>query len=135
MALCVDVFFRDDRGDIKVLAYENDGDDLAGLESFRQHLYGSDQAVALGLKLLPTLRASQGVFAESKQELAQLEREAETLLGNLSLFFSYASADDAFMPARRLRNIIKAVRRARRIGGGVVIWSPLASIRGRPDLS
>lgn len=122
MTLSIDVFIRNKDGERMIIACENPGDDLGGFESFRQQLYGCDQAIRLGLTLLPALRHTYGVIAESNRELMQLEREAKTLLQNLDAIFPGASLDEAFTPAHRLRNVIKAARRARRIGGGVVIW-------------
>jgi hypothetical protein len=122
MALSVDVFIRDSRGRLRILGTVNEDETLAGSESYRQIIYGSDGAIRLGLTLLPALRDTYGVYAETRKELAQLEREVRTLLENLDTIVPGASLDDSFVPAHRLRNIINAARRARRIGGGVVIW-------------
>lgn len=125
MALSVDVFIRDDQGSPKILGTLSPAETLAGSESYRQLLYGSDHALSLGLKLLPALRTSFGIFAETDRDLAQLEREVNALLKSLAWIVSEDRAGRLDRPQRPLQNIIRAVSKARRVGGGVVIWSPV----------
>jgi hypothetical protein len=92
---------------------------LAGFESYRQQLYGSQAARGLGLRLLPTLDGGN-VYAEGAV-VEQLRDEAELALAHIELFVIEAEATaDSLRP--RFENIIAAARRAVAVGGGVVIW-------------
>ena len=95
-------------------------EELGGFERCRYDLWGSSVARQLGLTLLPTLRDIYGVWAED-EDLATLEREARTLLDHLELV-SQATGFEREYVAHRTGNILRAIDRARAIGGGVVIW-------------
>jgi hypothetical protein len=98
---------------------DNPSEELAGFESDRQKLYGSQAAVSLGLKLLPSL-ATEDMYAEGP-DLERLRGEVEFALVNIGLFEveSGASAENL---RSRFENIICAIHRVSRVGGGVVIW-------------
>jgi HEPN domain-containing protein len=98
---------------------DNPSDELAGFESYRQKLYASQAAVSLGLKLLPSL-ATENVYAEGS-DLERLLGEAELALANIGLFeVELGASAESLRP--RFENIICAIHRASRLGGGVVIW-------------
>jgi len=119
MSLSVSVYVRGASGEMNFVEPESDSAELAGFESYRTTLYGSQAAKSLGLTLLPSL-ATHDVFAEGT-ELERLRRESELALANIDKFVAESGA-----PGERLRcrfeNIIAAVDKARRLGGGVVIW-------------
>ena len=63
---------------------DSPSEELAGFESYRKKLYGSQAAVSLGLRLLPSL-ATQDLYAEGPQ-LERLRGEAELVLANIGSF-------------------------------------------------
>jgi hypothetical protein len=104
---------------MEIIDPEDHSQELAGFETYRQRLYGSRAARALGLQILPTLDGSD-IYAEGP-EVERLRAEAELALAHIESFVAEAEA-----PAESLRprfeNIIAAARRAAGAGGGVVIW-------------
>jgi hypothetical protein len=119
MTLVVSVYVRDSSGSMDIIEPDSPSEELAGFESYRQKLYGSQVAVSLGLKLLPSL-ATKDVYAEGPA-LEQLRDEAELAIANIGLFEAESGASaESLRP--RFENIICAVHRASRVGGGVVIW-------------
>jgi hypothetical protein len=62
------------------------GGDLAGFEIWRKELYGSDDALRLGLTLLPTLRAAD--IQVTGDDIKRLKREAECIANHAELFAS-----------------------------------------------
>src|SRR5262245_13963714 len=63
---------------------EEPGRDLAGLESWRYHVWGSAVAVNLGARFLPQL-ATGDLYVEN-EELDAFEEECKTLLNSMDLF-------------------------------------------------
>jgi hypothetical protein len=119
MTLVVNAYVRDSSGAIDFIEPDSPSEELAGFESYRQKLYGSQAAVSLGLRLLPSL-ATEDVYAEGP-DLERLRGEAELALANIGLFEAESGASaESLRP--RFENIICAVHRASRVGGGVVIW-------------
>jgi hypothetical protein len=118
MTLVVSVYVRDSSGSIDFIEPDSPSEELAGFESYRQTLYGSQVAVSLGFKLLPRL-ATEDLYAEGS-DLEQLRDEAELAIANIGLFEAESGASAEHLRAR-FENIICAVQRASRIGGGVVI--------------
>lgn len=119
MSLLVNVYTRTPDGKKVVIDPAETGCELAGFESYRQKLYGSQAAQALGLCLLPQLDGGD-LYVEGA-ELEQLRQEAEEALADIERFESETQTT-----AERLRprfeNIIAATRRAAELGGGIVIW-------------
>ncbi len=95
------------------------GDSLAGSESTRTELWGSEIINSLGLKLLPTL-THKNIEVEGS-EMLELEAEVNTVQDNVALIASNAPIDEYSILAIT-RNILKAIDRAKKIEGGVVIW-------------
>lgn len=119
MSLSINVYIRGPDGRMDILRPEEHAQELAGFESYRQRLYGSRAARALGLRLLPTLDGGD-LFAE-RAEVARLRAEAEVALANLEMFIPESGASaESLRP--RFENIIAAAVRAEEVGGGVVIW-------------
>ena len=102
-----------------ILEPESHSEELAGFESWRKTVYGSRAAQSLDLKLLSSL-ATEDVYARGV-DLQRLQVEIETALANLSIFAEESGADVNSIRFR-FENIIKAVRKAINIRGGVVIW-------------
>lgn len=119
MSLLVNIYIRGPDGGMEIIDPDMHSQELAGFESYRQRLYGSRAALALGLRLLPTLDGGN-IYAEGPY-VEQLRAEAELALAHVETFIAEAQA-----PAESLRprfeNIIAAARRAAEVGGGVVIW-------------
>ena len=119
MSLLVNVYVRDENGQMSFIEPEHPSQELVGFESYRQVLYGSHAAISLGLTLLPSL-ATGDVYAQG-DDLAHLRSDAERALSNIELFESEAGVE-----AERLRprfeNILRAVGMAEGVGGGGVIW-------------
>lgn len=102
---------------------------LAGSESWRTMLWGSEPVKALGFRILPSL-AHGDVFA-SGHDLLQLESEVQVLQRTLCAVVDaliesgvQIGYNDRYEVAQLyLNNIAEAVRRARAIRDGeVVIW-------------
>ena len=119
MTLLVNTFIRTSAGDMDIVEPDSHADELAGFESYRHTLYGSRAALALGFQLLPKLK-TEDIYAEGV-DLERLQTETELALANIELFED-ESGGSAETLRFRFENILKAVRQARRIGGGVVLW-------------
>lgn len=120
MSLTVEPYVRDSGG----IAVQREGGSqsqkLAGFESWRCEVWGSDAALALGLSLLPTLRSSD-VYAEG-DDLTRLENELGTLLEHVESVASQTRKAPELI-RENAQNILTAISRARELGGGVVISS------------
>lgn len=119
MTLSVNVYTRNDTGAMQIVEPAEGLHELAGFESYRHGLYGSEAARSLGFVLLPTLAASD-IYAEGEQ-VTQLQREAEIALANIARFELEARTTAEHLRSR-FQNIIRACKHAASIGGGVVIW-------------
>jgi hypothetical protein len=62
------------------------GGDLAGFEVWRRELYGSDEALRLGLTLLPTLRGAD--IQATGDELKRLKNEAQCIVEHAEMLAS-----------------------------------------------
>jgi hypothetical protein len=119
MSLSVDVFTRDELGKMVVLYADDHSQELAGFEVFRQTFYGGQAARYMGLRLLPSL-AEGDLYAE-RDDLPNLQNEATLVLQNIDLFTEEAAAKSEVLRFR-IQNILDAIQRAQKVGGGVVIW-------------
>ena len=119
MSLLVNAYTRGPDGSMMIIESEDHSQELAGFESYRQTLYGSRAARALGLQLLPTLDGSD-LYAEG-DDIQRLYAEAELALANIKSFEAETGATSDSLRAR-FENIIAAARQASAVGGGVVIW-------------
>ena len=91
---------------------------VAGFERCRRDLWGHEFVCGLGLVLLPAL-AKDDVFAEGKA-IDQLESDTQCILSNIASVSEATRYTEEFI-SQRCQNILGAIRRAREIGGGVVI--------------
>ena len=119
MSLLVNAYTRGPDGRMTMIEPGDHSQELAGFESYRQHLYGSRAARALGLQLLPTLNSSD-VYAEG-EDVERLRAEAELAIANIGLFEEETGASSESLRVR-FQNIIATTHRATEVGGGVVIW-------------
>src|SRR5688572_4684603 len=123
MSLTVEPYVRDSRG---CIAVQHEGGSqahrLAGHESSRRDLWGSDAAISLGLSLLPSLR-TKDLYAEG-DDLARLEKEVQTLLEHIESVSEQTRCGADYI-RERAQNILAAIKRAREFGpdAGVVISS------------
>ena len=133
-------------GKQEVLDPPSHGQSLAGFESWRHDMWGSEHVKALGAEFFPRL-AEDDLYVEPEEVEAFL-RECALLRANLELIVPapsplnptamYCVSDgngklvrdvppDPLLAHRetvsgRLRNIEDAAERARELGGGVCIW-------------
>ena len=119
MSLSVDVYTTDDNGEMVLHDPKDYSETLAGFESYRTEVYGSELAMRLRFKVLPTL-ASTDIYAKG-QEVNKLKTEAEIMMREASAFAEYVK-EDADGIKQRADNIRKACIRARKMQGNVVIW-------------
>ena len=91
MSLLVNAYTRGPDGRMVFIDPPHPSEELAGLESYRQRLYGSRAAHSLGLRLLPTLDGGD-VYAEGAA-VEQLRAEAELALAHAELFPAEAEAN------------------------------------------
>jgi hypothetical protein len=121
MSLIVGTFRRDpDTGRVH---HDDDpelnGQDLAGFESWRKKVWGSEAARRRGATFLPQL-ASGDLFVD-RPELPLFAEECRRLLDDVVAFGAEVGANPDDL-AFRLKNFLRAVNRAAPKVGGVVIW-------------
>ena len=73
----------------------------------------------LSLALLPPLKDTD-IFAEDEASLAQLDSEARVILASMPQVVADTEYGEEFI-AFRLQNLLRAIGRARELGGGVWI--------------
>ena len=145
VSLSVDVYTKAADGEMEVLEIPEGSRDLAGFESWRHSVWGSDRVRVLGAEFFPVL-ATQDLYVEPG-EVERFQRECALLRANLEIV---AEGIDPLNPhgatfrmvggrygrhepedphatfvatvSARLANIEYATRRALAIGAGVVIW-------------
>ncbi|MFJ9777219.1 hypothetical protein ACIRVF_39310 [Kitasatospora sp. NPDC101157] len=119
MSLSVDVFVTREDGAVLYLDVPPGCSDLAGHESTRVGLWGSEAARSLGARFLPQLATSD--LRVTPDQIQDFLDECATLGSNISLLASSTGQAEDYIAAR-LDNIISAANRAAQVGGGVVIW-------------
>lgn len=119
MSLLVNVYTRTPDGEMVFVHPAEHSEELAGFESYRRKLYGSEAARVLGLRLLPKLDG-EDLYVEGA-DLDRLRAEAEMALANVERFEAETGVTvERLRP--RFENIIAATQRAAELDGGVVIW-------------
>ncbi|MEU4588260.1 hypothetical protein AB0F92_40470 [Kitasatospora aureofaciens] len=126
MSLSVDVFLVGDDGKMDLLDVPVGSSDLAGFERWRTAVWGSEATRALGARFFPVLATGDWLKVEPSQ-VEDFLVECALLRSNLGVVAPSADpfkSHDEFIEqiSDRLRNIEDAADRARRDGGGVVIW-------------
>jgi hypothetical protein len=119
MSLLVNVYIRDEDGQMVFLDPKDHSEELAGFESYRQTFYGGQAARSLGLRLLPLL-AEQDLHVDG-DGLTKLDEELRLVLENITTFTDQAGASSEHL-CFRVQNILRAIQRARELHGSVVIW-------------
>jgi hypothetical protein len=120
MSLVVSAYSKRATGSTNTLEPDDPTECLAGFESYRTKLYGSQASKVLGLSLLTRL-GSGDLYAEGA-DLQRLKAEVDLALANLDMFEAEAGAPSKEL-RRRFENILKAISRASQVeNGGVVIW-------------
>ncbi|MGW8766071.1 hypothetical protein ACWGN5_26625 [Streptomyces sp. NPDC055815] len=125
MSLSVDVFVVGSNGQIDVLDVPAGCSDLAGFESWRTSVWGSEAVRSLGASFFPVLANEDlTVFPD---HVAGLLAECAVTRNNLesvapSTDPSKSHAEYVRQISQRLQNIETAAERAQSIGGGVLIW-------------
>jgi hypothetical protein len=119
MSLSVNVYKRDETGEMVIIEPGDASQELAGFEVFRTTFYGGKTAKSLGLRLLPTL-AERDLYVEW-EDLSRLKCEVELVLRNIDLFTNEATADSDVLRFR-VQNIRDAIERAQEAHASVVIW-------------
>jgi hypothetical protein len=84
MSLSVHVFLRDDSGQLTILDEPDGASCLAGFESWRHDVWGSERVRALGAKFSPQL-AQEDLYIEQEQ-VEQFQHECRLLRENLAIF-------------------------------------------------
>ncbi|MFD0078142.1 hypothetical protein ACFVIY_37530 [Streptomyces sp. NPDC127166] len=125
MSLSVDVFVVGGNGKIDVLDVPEGCSDLAGFESWRTSVWGSEAVRSLGASFFPVLANEDlTVFPD---HVADLLAECAVIRNNLeavapSIDPSKSHAEYVRQISQRLQNIETAAERAQSLGGGVLIW-------------
>jgi len=97
-----------------------DGSELAGFESARTKLWGSEAVIELGAVFFPRLRG--GDLYVQPEEMAEFRAECALLATHTDDLLTEASGYSEEYIATRLQNITNAANRATAIGGGILIW-------------
>lgn len=96
------------------------GSELAGFESARTKLWGSEAVVELGAVFFPQLRESD--LYVQPEEVAAFRAECALLAVHADDLLTRVSGYGEGYVATRLKNITDAADRAAAIGGGILIW-------------
>ncbi|MFC5753110.1 hypothetical protein [Actinomadura rugatobispora] len=119
MSLSVHAFVMDDDGEMTLFDGEEPGSGLAGFESTRTDLWGSETVRSLGARFLPTLDGAD--LYVMPEDVDGFLAECEMVRENIPAITA-ATGRPADYVAHRLGNIIDAAHRAKSLGGGVVVW-------------
>ncbi|MEU3220381.1 hypothetical protein [Streptomyces sp. NPDC006971] len=119
MTLLVHTFVYDGDGTSRLLDDPEDGSDMAGFESTRTGLWGSGYTRALGARFFPEL--ADGILRVEPEDIGEFLTEC-ALLGRHTAMLAARGGYWEDYVAVRLANITAAARRARSVGGGVLIW-------------
>jgi hypothetical protein len=128
VSLNVYVFAPGEGGRKEVLDTPAGSGDLAGFESWRTTVWGSDAVRRLGCRLFPVL--ATGDLTVAPDQVAEFLRECALLRANLTVVAPHPNpnrpqdqhAETIDTVSVRLANIEAAAARAHASGHGVVIW-------------
>ncbi|MFF1834625.1 hypothetical protein ACFVXE_10535 [Streptomyces sp. NPDC058231] len=118
MTLLVQTFVREEDGTLRLLDDAWDGSEMAGVEICRTELWGSEAVRALGARFLPEL-ATYDLYVEP-EDIEEFLAECELLRGHTAELDVRCGFRAGYV-AERLANIAAAARRARSVGGGVLV--------------
>ncbi len=125
MSLLVDVFTADESGESRFLDIPDGSSALAGFESWRTTVWGSETVHALGARFFPQLAGDD--LRVAPEDVPEFIKEVLLLQNNIE---SIAARMDSPKPiaqrtseiADRLNNVLDAAQRALQVRGGVQIW-------------
>ena len=125
VSLIVYVFLFDEDHKMTLLDPPTRGAELAGFESFRTTVWGSDAMRALGARYFPILNGGDLTVlpeqvADFLRECATVEANVEAIAPNANPHHTHEWYVDTVLGS--LANIRAAAERALELGGGVVIW-------------
>ncbi|MFK0258758.1 hypothetical protein [Streptomyces sp. NPDC090445] len=119
MSLLVHTFVYDADGGYDFLEDPEHGRDLAGFESTRTRLWGSEAIRALGARFFPRLDGDD-LYVE-QDEIDDFLAECEAVRPHLDHLAGQGGYDPGYV-ARRFDNIVAAALRAKAEAGGIVVW-------------
>ncbi|MET9659200.1 hypothetical protein [Streptomyces sp. NPDC006510] len=119
MTLLVHTFVYDEPEKWRLLDDPDDGSDMAGFESSRTKLWGSEHARAIGARFFPELAA--GDLYVQPEDVEDFLAECELLRRHTAQLGAHSGYGEDYV-ADRLANITRAALRARSVGGGVLVW-------------
>ncbi|MFM9371825.1 hypothetical protein [Streptomyces sp. Da 82-17] len=119
MSLLVHTFVRDAADGFVLLEDPAHGKTLAGFETTRTRLWGSDAIRALGARFFPRLDGDD-LYVEPPDVDAFLA-ECEALRPHLADLARQGGYETDYV-GRRFDNIVAAAHRAKSVGGGVLVW-------------
>ncbi|MFF3561152.1 hypothetical protein ACFYXS_14035 [Streptomyces sp. NPDC002574] len=125
MSLAVDVFTVDEHDELNVLDVPEGQSDLAGFESWRTAVWGSDAVRTLGTRFFPVL--ADGDLKVAPHQVGDFLRECALVRSSIELVApstdpAKSHAEYVRQISQRLKNIEEAARRAQSVSGGVIIW-------------
>ncbi|MGW1751194.1 hypothetical protein ACWCRD_37415 [Streptomyces sp. NPDC002092] len=125
MSLLVEVFVREPDGEMRILDVPDEVYRSGGFESWRTTVWGSEFVRSLGARFLPTL-ADDDLYVEAG-DVPEFRREVALLRSRLDELAHGTERPRTVEEHRhqidtRLRIIEESIRKAREIGGGVLIW-------------
>ncbi|MFI6154567.1 hypothetical protein ACIBCA_17985 [Kitasatospora sp. NPDC051170] len=119
MSLLVHTFVYDADGGRTFLKDPGNGGDLAGFESTRDRLWGSEAVRALGAEFLPRLEGDD--LSVEPHEIDRFLAECAALRPHLDVLAGQGGYEADYVAAR-FGNIVAAALRAKAEGGGIVVW-------------
>ncbi|WP_155369936.1 hypothetical protein [Catellatospora vulcania] len=120
MSISVDVFLRNDSGNLVILTTPPEESDLVGHDDTRHTLWGSPAVRALGATVVVGL--SQGDVWVDFGRLDELVDDCELILKHLVDVAAAAGRGEDYVRFR-VGNLRAAAERARAHRAGVVIWA------------
>ncbi|MGW7709142.1 hypothetical protein [Streptomyces sp. NPDC054771] len=118
MTLLVHTFVHDGPRKLRLLDDPEDGGDMAGFESSRTRLWGSEPARALGARFLP--RPADDDLCVQPEDVEEFLAECELLRGHTAELGTRSGYREDYV-ADRLADITRAALRARSVGGEVLV--------------
>ena len=97
--------------------YPQDGSDLAGMEVWRNTVYGSDAVISRGATFLPQLAVTD--LMVDGDDLDSFRSEIEMLIGDLDDLCQDLNHQNSEALGFRLNNILKAIKTAAKEGKAV----------------
>ncbi len=119
MSLLVHTFVYDADGGHDFLEDPDGGRSLAGFESTRTRLWGSEAIKALGCRFFPRLNG--GDLYVERDEIDDFLAECEAVRPRLDHLAGRGGYDVDYV-TRRFDNIVAAALRAKAENGGIVVW-------------